>query len=200
MIEIISIRDLIPTEPYDFRIDCVSPVGNPYNHRIRYIEYFQSRMEVCMKHRLLNPEEYIAKGDEFKPYEGKWKLVSSNAIDKKAKTYSSFVRRLINPPNAKYRFLGIDEIILVSDEGKSAGGLFIPVHSNCIGAKVSKELGPVRRLIKPPTRPELVANLPEGTECVGLVVFKEKLILATTSGVYFLNDKESFESIKYLEE
>jgi len=45
MIEICNLRNTKPTQPYDFKVDRSSPLGNPY-----YMQFEEQRNEVCDKY------------------------------------------------------------------------------------------------------------------------------------------------------
>jgi len=46
VVEIKNIKNVTPTEPYDFYIDRRSPVGSPF-----FINKFNTRKDVCIRYR-----------------------------------------------------------------------------------------------------------------------------------------------------
>lgn len=42
-----------------------------------------------------------------------------------------------------------------------------------------------------------ITTLPEGVQCVGMVVYNEELIVATTTGVFYLDDEGQLSPIEF---
>ena len=69
---------------------------------------------------------------------------------------------------------------------------------NCLGAGCSS-CKPEKSPVKKREGLKFITALPDNEQCVGLVVFNDRVIVATTRGVFYLNEEGLLEPIQFIE-